>query len=99
MDYAKARRSLLVLCPPWNHFAAAHTMEFLLTTYLLSTVVLCYVHKNPPTVEMLCCPKGGNMYSEKDLTHATQTMGDHDPGSLMSQWDKVRFMRHAIVIR
>lgn len=57
------------------------------------------LHKHPPAVDMLCCPTGGNMYSEKDLMHSTQTLGDHDPGSCMSKWDKTRFMRHAIVIR
>lgn len=64
------------------------------------TLPLCSIyHATCPAVDLLCCPTGGTMYSEKDLTHATQTLGDHDPGSCMSKWNKTRFMRHALVIR
>lgn len=30
---------------------------------------------------------------------ATQLLGDHDPGKMMSDHNKTRFMRHALVIR
>ncbi|CAN0192757.1 unnamed protein product [Scytosiphon promiscuus] len=49
--------------------------------------------------DVLSCPRGGTMYSEKDIDGVTQTLGDHDPGEYTSRWDKTRYMRHALVIR
>lgn len=37
--------------------------------------------------------------SEKNIDGVTQTLGDHDPGTCMSRWDKERYMRHALIIR
>lgn len=39
------------------------------------------------------------MFTEKNIDHATQTLGDNDPGGCTSRWDKTRFVRHALVIR
>lgn len=87
---------------------AAYFLESLpLAPSLTPLVRLNQTHPNssphllppPRAVDLIFCPTGGTMYSEKDIYGMTQTLGDHDQGGLLSRWDKTRFMRHALVIR
>eukprot|EP00752_Nemacystus_decipiens_P013455 g11917.t1 len=86
----------------WSSFYAAIGATEVLQVFVQQTLTTSYQTSSctfNDFLDLLCCPAGGNMYSEKDLVHSTQTLADHDPGSCMSRWDKTRFMRHAIVIR
>eukprot|EP00903_Cladosiphon_okamuranus_P017476 g16096.t1 len=86
----------------WSSFYAAINATEILQVFVQQTLTTSYQRSNctfNDVFDVLCCPMGGTMYSEKDLIHATQTLGDHDPRSCLSKWDKTRFMRHALVIR
>lgn len=105
MDFVEARENLVLpiaeacfVVSKHHRWPYSHDIPLICDRGVLLPLYVRY-HTKPHAGDLLFCPTGGTMYSEKDLIHATQTLGDHDPGNCMSKWDKTRFMRHALVIR
>ena len=76
--------------------------EQVLQVFVQQTLITSYHTSNCTYNDVLgadCCPMGGTMYSDKNITGATQTLGDHDPRDCLSKHDLTRYMRHALVIR
>ncbi|CBJ32136.1 hypothetical protein Esi_0309_0043 [Ectocarpus siliculosus] len=86
----------------WTSYYASIKASEVLQVFVQQTLTTSYQTSTctfTDFLDVLCCPTGGTLKSEKDINGVTQTLGDHDPGSCMTRWDKTRFMRHALVIR
>eukprot|EP00903_Cladosiphon_okamuranus_P017475 g16095.t2 len=86
----------------WTAYYAAINSSEVLQVFVQQTLCTSYQTSKcscKDVYDIFCCPAGGTMYSQKDMNGVTQTLGDHDPNSCMSRWDKTRYMRHALVIR
>ncbi|CAM9445430.1 unnamed protein product [Ectocarpus sp. 6 AP-2014] len=86
----------------WTSYYASIKASEVLQVFVQQTLTTSYQTSTctfTDFFDVLCCPTGGKLKSEKDINGVTQTLGDHDPGSCMTRWDKTRFMRHALVIR
>ncbi|CAM9157371.1 unnamed protein product [Ectocarpus fasciculatus] len=86
----------------WSSYCATINASEVLQVFVQQTMATTY--QTAPCnlhdfYDYLTCAKGGTMYTEKNIDHATQTLGDNDPGGCTSRWDKTRFVRHALVIR
>ncbi|CAM9575121.1 unnamed protein product [Ectocarpus sp. 13 AM-2016] len=86
----------------WTSYYASIKASEVLQVFVQQTLTTSYQTSTctfTDLLDVLCCPTGGTLKSEKDISEVTQTLGDHDPGNCMTRWDKTRFMRHALVIR
>ncbi|CAM9183628.1 unnamed protein product, partial [Ectocarpus sp. 13 AM-2016] len=72
----------------WSSYCASINASEVLQVFVQQTMATTY--QTAPCnfndfYDCLTCAKGGTMYTEKNIDHATQTLGDNDPGGCTSR--------------